>query len=161
MTDIMRVSKAAIAFATLYSDTRFILRWSHEWRQWNLIGGHQRDGETPFACMSRKIASELVMSPKRVFVAKTPLFTMRYESASLRTGKQTLYEVVVFGATVRARKIPLVTDGQANNLVSEDEVVSGIGPGGTLVSEMTLRAVDKLRELRAVVGRVEREAVMP
>lgn len=145
----MRESRAAIAFVTTYSDARYLLRWSHEWRQWNLVGGHVGPAETPFDAVKRKLASETRLSPRRIHVARTPLFRLRYESVSQRTGEPTAYDVTVFAATLRAKSLPMVTDGQMNLLLTEDEVVEGVGPGGTPVSEMTLRAVDRLREIRA------------
>src|SRR3990167_7897199 len=96
-------SRAAIVFVTLDMDARYLLRWSHEWRQWNLAGGHIGPAETAYDTIKRKLASETRLASRRIHVARTPLFVLRYESVSLRTSAPTAYDVTVFVASLHSK----------------------------------------------------------
>lgn len=153
MGDLARVSRATVALAILdngrddeSASPRYLLRFSHEWRQWNLVGGHVRPYEDRAVCMARKLASELRLAPRRIHVVRNPLFSLAYDSVSLRTGEPTRYEIDVFAASLRIRSLPLVTDGQMNLWLTADEIHEGVAPGDTLVSEMSIRVVDSLFE---------------
>lgn len=147
----MRVSNAAVALAVLdteESDPRYLLRWSKDWSQWNLVGGHVLPHESPLACVSRKLVSETRVPFSRIRMLKRSILTLEYQSVSPRTGEPTIYIVSVFGATLRVKSIPIVTDGQMNEWMTEDQIASGRRVAGFLVSEMSMRAIDALREWR-------------
>jgi 8-oxo-dGTP pyrophosphatase MutT (NUDIX family) len=149
----MRKSAATLAVVRRDSGapTQWLVRWNAKWQQYNLVGGHVREGEAFRACLVREIEEELDLKERDDFaLAARPVTRLEYEAWSASAAAHTAYTIELFEvqwiAEPARRKIE--ADSQ-NRWLAADEIRACRTADGLRISELVGRSLQCMRDAPA------------
>jgi 8-oxo-dGTP pyrophosphatase MutT (NUDIX family) len=144
----MRQSVAALALIRRLGpsgEVEWLTNWNDKWAALNLVGGHQRPGESFRQCCAREVTEELGLTEDVDFqVASAPAAHLEYTAESKSSGTATAYTMELFAvelltAAARAR----VAADPATAWVTGQEIRAGRAADGRAVSATVLHLLTR------------------